>query len=192
MCFKQRLCVCALDFRLTERLGASERSQGTEMQRGIVKTRVSQASSLFASYRSLELGVPLHEPLILMHSVRGNGRGADVGFRKGRIDTSGNMRLSKPMSRLTTQERVGNAPAKGSEGKCRPVRDSRKQAWVGMTFLVSVSEGRSTLAASGSHVFDHVRANFINVPDRRDCGVFFVELAVSPHWVTARPWDDYC
>lgn len=113
MCFKQRLCICALDFRLTERLGASERSQGTEMQRGIVKTRVSQASSLFASYRSLELGVPLHEPLILMHSVRGNGRGADVGFRKGRIDTSGNMRLSKPMSRLTTQERVGNAPAKG-------------------------------------------------------------------------------
>jgi hypothetical protein len=25
-----------------------------------------------------------------------------------------------------------------------------------MTFLLSVSEGRSTLAASGSHVFDHV------------------------------------
>lgn len=54
-----------------------------------------------------------------------------------------------------------------------------------------VPEGRSTLASSGSHVFGHVRASFTNVPDRRWLRSFSVELAVSPHSVTARPWDDY-
>ena len=46
------------------------------------------------------------------------------------------MRLSKPKLRLTTQERGGNAPsiARGFGRKCRLVRDSKKQACVGMTF----------------------------------------------------------
>jgi hypothetical protein len=136
----------------------------------------------------------LHEPLILMHSVRGKQQRerSRSGFRKGRIDNSPNMRLSKPKSRLTTQERGGNAPsiARGFGGKCRPVRDSKKQA----LHRDDVLEGRSTLAASGSHVFGHVRANFTNVPDRRGCEVSVWSLpgvTALGHRLTARPWDDY-
>jgi hypothetical protein len=79
-------------------------------------------------------------------------------------------------SRLTTHDsgasRQRTIHRQGYGRKYRPVRDSKKQTCVGMTFLVSVSEGRSTLPASGSHVFGLVRADLPQCPpDRGGCKV---------------------
>jgi hypothetical protein len=127
---------------------------------GIVKTRVSQASSLFASYRSLELGLPLHEPLILMHSVRGEQQressrygipeGSDRHLWQCEVEQTNVTTHDSGTSLQRTIHRQGVRKEMSSGSRFG------KQACVGMTFLLSVSEGRSTLAASGSHVFDHV------------------------------------
>lgn len=70
-----------------------------------------QLTDLPLSRIGVRLHSRLHEPLILMHSVRGKKQRekSRSGFRKGRIDNSPNMRLSRPKSQLTSQERGGNA-----------------------------------------------------------------------------------
>ncbi len=129
----------------------------------------------------------LHEPLILMHSVRGKQQRerSRSGFRKGRIDNSPNMRLSKPKSQLTTQERGGNAPsiARGFGRKCCPVLDSERQACIGMTFQKGDRRWRP-VAATCLAMCERTSPMFlIVVVARLLCGT----CPVSPHWVTDSP-----